>query len=182
MVDSEFWRKYADDNTSLDNEEFCKFMLGLANSLHAEKILEVGCSTGNDLRLFNPKGQICGIDSSLYAVNKAQERFPHWEFKEGLSVNIPYEDASFDLVFTHKLLNYLNEQQIEKTVSELFRVSKKYIVNCELYSETEESKDDLTPRNILKRWLNYKVKIISNVDFHKEIDPEQARFTLIKKL
>ena len=32
-----------------------------------------------------------------------------------------------------------------------------------------------------KRWLEYKVKIISNVEMHEEIDPEKTKFTLIKK-
>ena len=33
-----------------------------------------------------------------------------------------------------------------------------------------------------KRWLDYKVKIVSNVDMHEEIDPDKSRFTLLRKL
>ena len=62
---------------------------------------------------------------------------------------------------------------------------KKYIVNCELFNEEEkpiEGKENATYRNMLKLWMDYKVKIISNVDMHEEIDPEQSRFTLVRKL
>ncbi len=70
-------------------------------------------------------------------------------------------------------------------ISELFRVSRKYIVNFELFSEGEEvinPEDKSRYRNMYKRWLDFKVKIISNVDMHEEIDPEKSRFNLIKKL
>ncbi|RNJ74546.1 MAG: class I SAM-dependent methyltransferase, partial [Nitrosopumilus sp. D6] len=32
------------------------------------------------------------------------------------------------------------------------------------------------------RLLDYKVRIVSNVDMHEEIEPDMARFTLLKKL
>ncbi len=70
-------------------------------------------------------------------------------------------------------------------ISELFRVSRKYIVNFELYKEDEGeiSADDKSKyRNMYKRWLDYKVKIISNVDMHEEFDPEKSRFNIVKKL
>jgi len=70
-------------------------------------------------------------------------------------------------------------------ISELFRVSRKYIVNFELFSEHEEvinPEDKSRYRNMYKRWLDFKVKIISNVDMHEEIDPEKSRFNLVKKL
>ena len=65
----------------------------------------------------------------------------------------------------------------------MFRVAKKYIVNCELFGESEEMiNDEMKFRNMQKRWLNYKVKIVSNVNMHEEIEPEQVRFTLLRKL
>jgi hypothetical protein len=35
---------------------------------------------------------------------------------------------------------------------------------------------------MLKKWSNFKVKIISDVDMHEDIEPEKIRFTLVKKL
>ena len=65
----------------------------------------------------------------------------------------------------------------------MFRVSRKYIVNCELFRESEEQIDEnMKYRNMLKRWMNYNVKVISNVDMHEDIDSEKVRFTLLRKL
>jgi hypothetical protein len=52
-----------------------------------------------------------------------------------------------------------------------------------LFGETEEKIDDeMKFRNMLKRWLNYKVRVVSNVNMHEDIEPEQVRFTLLKKM
>ena len=96
---------------------------------------------------------------------------------------MPFEDASVDFVFTHKLLNYLDDETVDKGVSEMFRVAKRYILNCELFGEAEEKIDgEKRFRNMLKRWLNYKVRVVSNVNMHEDIEPEQVRFTLLRKL
>ncbi|MCH7940889.1 MAG: class I SAM-dependent methyltransferase, partial [Thaumarchaeota archaeon] len=59
--DNDFWNKYADNNDSNYNEEFSKFIRDLAFSLKAENVLEVGCSTGNDLRAFPENFDVSGI-------------------------------------------------------------------------------------------------------------------------
>ncbi len=82
-------------------------------------------------------------------------------------------------------MNYIDDKDMPDAISELFRVSRKYIVNFELFGEDEDliSPDGKSRfRNLYKRWLDFKVKIISNVDMHEEIDPEKSRFNLIKKL
>jgi len=89
------------------------------------------------------------------------------------------------LVFTRNVLNYLDSEDIKKAVAEIFRVSKKYIFNIELFSENEEKISDSPAtygRNMKKYWMDYRVKIISNVDIHEEIEPKKSRFTLLRKL
>jgi len=75
---------------------------------------------------------------------------------------------------------------LQSGLDELFRVSKKYIMNIELFSEDDSIIDD-TPiktigRNMKDRWSSYQVKIISNVEMHYEIDPKKSRFVLIRKI
>jgi len=56
-------------------------------------------------------------------------------------------------------------------------------MNCEKFEETEKKIDENHKfRNVYKRWLNYNVRIVSNVDMHEDIDPDKSRFTLLKKL
>ena len=174
-----------DNNDSNYNEEFSKFIRDLVFSLKVENILEVGCSTGNDLRAFPENFDVHGLDLNDHALEKAKQKLGSFKFKKGSILELPYENSSFDLVFTHKVLNYIDDNDMLDAISELFRVSRKYIVNFELFGEDEDliSPDGKSRyRNLYKRWLDFKVKIISNVDMHEEIDPEKSRFNLLKKL
>ena len=80
-------------------------------------------------------------------------------------------------------MNYLDDDTLEKGVAEMYRVAGKYIMNCEEFEETEKQIDENhKSRNMYKRWLNYKVKVVSNIDMHEDIEPDKNRFTLLKKL
>tara|TARA_Y100000590_G_scaffold397239_1_gene478643 strand:+ start:634 stop:1203 length:570 start_codon:yes stop_codon:yes gene_type:complete len=181
--DEEFWNKYADENESRNNAGFTKFLTDLAISLHCTSILEIGCSTGIDLRQFKEPFNVFGVDLNQYALELAKKNIPDGTFHKENITKLPFEDSSIDFIFTHKLLNYLDDETLDKGVSEMFRVAKRYIVNCELFGEDEiVINDEMKYRNMLKRWLNYKVKVVSNVNMHEEIEPEQVRFTLLRKI
>lgn len=179
----EFWNIYTNKNEERYNEEFAKFTLDLATSLHCSSILEIGCGTGIDLRLFPDTFEIHGIDLNDNALKIAKEKVPIGDFKKGNITELPFEDSSIDFVFTHQLLNYLDDDTVEKGVAEMYRVAGKYIMNCEKFEETEKKIDENHKfRNMYKKWLNYKVKMVSNVDMHEDIDPDKSRFTLLRKL
>ena len=98
--DENFWREYADENESRYNEEFAKFTKDLAISLRCTSVLEIGCGTGIDLRLFPDTFQIYGVDLNEYALDIAKEKFPVTSFKKGSITDLPFEDSSIDFVFT----------------------------------------------------------------------------------
>jgi len=180
--DKEFWDKYTEENESRYNEEFSKFTRDLVTSLRCTSVLEIGCGTGIDLRLFPETYQIHGVDLNENALSIAKEKLPVGDFKEGDITNLPFKDSSIDFVFTHQLLNYLDDDDLEKGISEIFRVAKKYIMNCEKFDENEKKIDENQKFcNMSKRWSNYNVKFVSDVDMHEEIEPDKSRFTLLKK-
>lgn len=185
MSDSEYWSQYAESDSNY-NEEMAKFIRDLATSLRSQNVLEVGCSSGNDLKLFSKEFDVCGIEPSESAIRKASQALPHFKFKVGSIVELPFEDSTFDFVFTRNVLNHIGDSDMEKSVSEMFRVSRKYILNVELFSEGESQIQDAPVptwgRNMYRRWQNFKVKIISNVDMHEEIDPKKSKFTLVRKI
>ena len=118
-----YWNNYADENESRNNEEFTKFLTDLARSLHCKSILEIGCGTGIDLRKFDDSFEIHGVDLNSHALELAKKNLPNGRFyKEGIT-KLPFEDSSIDFVFTHKLLNYLDDGTLDKGISEMFRVS-----------------------------------------------------------
>ena len=179
----EFWNKYSDENESRYNEEFAKFTRDLATSLRCTSVLEVGCGTGIDLRLFPDTFEIHGIDLNNHALEIAQEKLSIANFKNGDITKLPFENSSIDFVFTHGLMNYLDDETLKKGIAEMFRVSKKWIMNCEKFKETEKQIDEnQKSRNMQNRWSDYKVKFVSNVDMHEDIEPDKNRFTLLKKL
>ncbi len=183
IYNEEFWKKYADENESRYNEEFAKFTKDLATSLRCTSVLEIGCGTGIDLRSFPDTFQIHGIDLNEYALDIGKVKFPAANFKKGNITDLPFEDSSIDFVFTHGLLNYLDEDTLEKGISEMYRVAEKFIMNCEAFNKFEEKIDEnKTSRNMGKRWMDYKVKIVSDVNMHEDIEPEKKRFVLLKKI
>lgn len=183
MYDEEFWDKYTKDNESRYNEEFAKFVRDLSASLGCSSVLEIGCGTGIDLRLFPETVKVYGIDLNDKALGIARQKYKRGDFRNGDISSLQFGDSTIDFVFTHGLLNYLDNTTLDKGISEMYRVARKYVMNCELFADAEEQIDEHTRfRNMYRRWLDYKVKVISNVDMHEEIEPDKARFTLLRKL
>ena len=182
--DTEFWNKYADENESRYNEEFSKYVTNLVSSLPGvQSVLELGCGTGIDLRLFPDSFELHGIDLNEHALEIAREKVPNVNFQKGNITKLPFEDSSIDFVFTHGLMNYLDDDILKKGISEMFRVSKKWIMHCEKYEKTEKQIDENHKfRNMGEKWLDYKIKFVSDVDLHEDYGQDQTRFTLLKKL
>lgn len=183
VYEKDFWDNYARENESRYNEEFAKFIKDLAISLRCNSVLEIGCGTGIDLRLFPENFSVSGVDLNDLALDMAKKQNSFINFKKGSITDLPFDDSSVDFIFTHKFLNCLNDEDLKKGVDEMYRVGAKYIANCEMYDPNESKTEGVfTGRNMLNRWKDYKVKIISDVDMHEDIEPEKIRFTLVKKL
>lgn len=181
--DRAFWDRYADENESRYNEAFARFVRDLATSLKCTSVLEIGCGTGIDLRLFTDDFKVHGVDLNDRALDIARQGSSHGDFRNADIAALPFKDSEVDFVFTHGLLNYLDDHTLEKAVPEMYRVAGRYIMNCEMFAEQEDQMNQNARfRNMYGRWLDQKVKIISNVDMHEDIEPDKARFTLLRKL
>ena len=89
----EFWDKYTDKNEARYNEEFAKFTRDLAISLRCTSVLEIGCGTGIDLRLFSNTFQIYGVDLNDNALKIAKEKLSFGNFKKGDITDLPFEEC-----------------------------------------------------------------------------------------
>ena len=186
MSNAEYWSRYAESSDSNYNEEMAKFIRDLVVSLRSQNVLEIGCSSGNDLKLFSKDFDVSGVDPNESAIKKAGQNLPHFKFKTGSITDLPFEDSAFDFVFARNVLNHIDSSDVEKSLNEMFRVSRKYILNVEFFSENESQVQDAPisalGRNMYRRWQNFKVRIISNVDMHEDIDPKKSKFTLVRKI
>ena len=177
--DTQYWNEYARTNESRYNANFAGFVRDLVSSLHCTNILEAGCGTGIDLRLVGEDVSVYGIDLNDMALRMARERMPRGDFRLCDITSMPYGDSAMDMVFTHRLLNYLDDATLEAAMSEIYRVAGRYIMSCETYHPGEALIDGpYRYRDMPRRWAAYDAIPISNVDMHPEID--RCRFLLLK--
>lgn len=93
--------------------------------LQNKTVLDVGSGNGYFAQHFDQDCQLTALDLSA---NQLQYN-PARNKKIGSAYELPYEDNSFDVVFTSNLLHHLEEP--EKAVKEMQRVSKKHVVISE---------------------------------------------------
>jgi ubiquinone/menaquinone biosynthesis C-methylase UbiE len=106
-----------------------------------DRILDVGCGKAFLLYDFTqsvPGIEVCGIDISEYGINHAKPEVRPF-LKVCSATELPFEDNSFDLVFSINTLHNLYCFELDKALREIERVSKgnKYIV-VESYRNEEE--------------------------------------------
>ena len=127
------WRKVADQ------------MVSHYGIKPGDKILDVGCGKGfllHDITQAVPGVEVTGIDISEYAIANAKE-----EVKDRLSVHnareLPFADATFDLVFSINTLHNLPCYDMEKALREMQRVGRKHRYLCVEAFRNEEEKVNL---------------------------------------
>ena len=114
------------------NKELCSIC---QRKTKIQSILDVGCAKGyylkaiyHHLELFEDAPPILqGIDISEWAVKNADSEIRPF-IKVGDIKNIPHKDQSFDLIICKDTIEHIPEKEIKQAVSELCRVSKKYIL------------------------------------------------------
>ena len=85
-------------------------------------IVDIGCGNGTITNILDKAFEITGIDRSKAALEYVETRKILSDAN-----NIPLEDGSFDMSFSSKLLEHLEDDILLGTVSELKRLSRKYI-------------------------------------------------------
>jgi len=146
--DSDFGKEYTERNAfGIDElEELYIKEYGISRSdlnknflgdLPIENILEVGCNYGLQLQLLQKQGfrNCYGIDIQRYAIEKAHKSAPDLNVIYGSALDLPFKDKYFDLVFTAGVLIHISPDDIRKAITEIYRVSKKYIYGLEYYNE-----------------------------------------------
>ena len=62
------------------------------------RILDLGCGTGRNLRLFDPASQVIGLELDLGLLAAARRRAPDRSLVVGRAEDLPFRSASFDTV------------------------------------------------------------------------------------
>jgi pseudaminic acid biosynthesis-associated methylase len=99
-------------------------------------ILEVGCSTGNQLLLLQQMGysNLSGVELQPYALEIARRRLSGVTLKQGSALALPYADSCFDLVFTSGVLIHISPHDLLLAMDEIHRCTRTYIWGMEYYA------------------------------------------------
>jgi ubiquinone/menaquinone biosynthesis C-methylase UbiE len=77
----------------------------------ADRILDLGCGTGIVARLLRERlggaARITGVDASAEMIAMARSLAPELDWREGNAVALPFPDASFELVVSQQMLQFV---------------------------------------------------------------------------
>jgi len=110
-----------------------------------DRILDVGCGKAFLLYEFTqvvPGIEVNGLDISAYGIANAKEEVRP-RLKEGNATQLPYPDASFDLVLSINALHNLYCYELEQALKEIQRVGKQHRYLCVESYRNEEEKVNL---------------------------------------
>lgn len=122
---------------------------------------EAGCGFGWNITRVKqefPGSRVGGVDFSLPQLysgrSRYHSRFPEISTTGGDATNIPYVDDAFDVGFSLGVFMNIHPTLIRKAISEMIRVSKKYIIHLEY--------DEAHATNQLREKRRPKTNIISH--------------------
>ncbi len=105
------------------------------------KILDVGCAKGfmlYDMMELIPGIEVAGLDISDYAIEHAKEETKPF-IQVGDAMALPFEDNSFDVVFSINTIHNLERDDCAKALLEIERVSRgKSFITVDAYRNDEE--------------------------------------------
>jgi ubiquinone/menaquinone biosynthesis C-methylase UbiE len=99
---------------------------GVVASLPPARTLDVACGTGFLTRHLH--GDIVGLDQSQQMLSEAAGRAPNARFTQGDALELPFEDASFDRIFTSFFYGHLEADDRARFLDEARRVARELVV------------------------------------------------------
>jgi len=121
----EAWRRSHQNRTIERSMEF--LVVSLLDPQPGERVLDIGCGTGNHLIMFSKMGlNVSGVDASSEMLEKARARLGHKSnFKIGMAEDLPFDDNEFDLAVLINTLEFMDNPL--SALREAGRVARKRI-------------------------------------------------------
>lgn len=174
----EFGDEYTDRNIPDEKtiQQRMSFMSGMMSTLPAippqgepRTVLEVGANVGANLRGIDNVYKMSDKFAELHAIEpnlKARKILESQDIRglkiiEGDVCNIQAPDASYDVVFTCGVLIHIHPLNLQMALGEIYRVSRKFIMCAEYFSDTpreiryQDRDNMLWARDYGEEWLNF---------------------------
>ena len=184
------WNKMYKDRFGFTKENINKsFLYNLPKKI---KILELGCNIGSQLRCLYKMGykNLNGIEIQHHCLKKLKKNFNFVNGIQSTVFKLPFNNNSFDLVFTNNVLIHIPPKKIHIVLKEMYRVSKLWIWGSEYYSQNykeiiyRKNKNLLWKADFAKIFLkNFKnLKLIKHKFLVSKFDNEEIdSMYLLKK-
>jgi ubiquinone/menaquinone biosynthesis C-methylase UbiE len=101
-------------------------LIAVLRGLPPARVLDVACGTGFLTR--HLKGDVTGLDQSQRMLEVARERARQARFVHGDAMHLPYDERSFDRVFTGHFYGHLEAGAREAFVAHARRVAPELVV------------------------------------------------------
>lgn len=146
----DFGRQYTIRNRFMSDEAFNEFYKNRYGQTRLEinkeflsdldpslPILEVGANIGNQLRALRLGGfeSLFGLEIQKSCVVESKKLNPEVDIFQGSAFDIPFKNNFFNMVFTNNVLIHINPENLPNVMREMYRVSKRFIVGFEYYSD-----------------------------------------------
>ena len=112
-------------------EAYHRQLVDQADIRPGQRILEIGCGTGNLailIKRLHPDADVVGLDPDPKALARARRNAGREalavQLDRGFAEDLPYPDASFDRVFSAFMFHHLGSDEKEKALRETRRVLK----------------------------------------------------------
>ncbi|MFD4669262.1 class I SAM-dependent methyltransferase [Lentzea sp. NPDC058450] len=104
-------------------------MVGLARPQPGQRVLDVGCGTGNLLRATAKRHagvELVGVDPDLKMLARAERKLrrANARLDRGFAQELAFPDDSFDVVFSSLMLHHLDSRSQDEMLAEVRRVLK----------------------------------------------------------
>lgn len=106
-----------------------RFVDQICREFDFDTVLDGGSGDGGAIRAFLKNGkQATGVEYSGEAISRyCSDLQSQGHVMQGSLMDLPFDDHSFDLVFSSEVLEHIEEDDAERAVRELVRVAKKHL-------------------------------------------------------
>ena len=135
----DFGDAYAERNSGA-HEGREPFWRERCETLGVKSALEIGCNVGGNLLWLAEilgADNVAGIEINPTAAETARERIPGADIRVGQAAELPFEDGTFDLVFTAGVLIHQSRESLPKVMDEQVRVAERFILFAEYYAKAQ---------------------------------------------
>jgi ubiquinone/menaquinone biosynthesis C-methylase UbiE len=147
-------------------------LAGVIAELQPVRTLDVACGTGFLTR--HLRGDVVGLDASERMLGVARRQAPNATFVQGDGLSLPFEDRTFDRVFTSYFYCHLEEEERGRFLAEARRVAPELVVVASLRrGEDRPARWDERVLNDGSRWKVYK-RVFDGADLARELGGEIA--------